>query len=299
VDTETQSSHPGVSTQLLAWRALAYPASQTPENLAGVVETNRIAFRRLKRPPSKIYTLSPVRSPVVSPAIRVRQTDIPDCQACGRVIAVTIGPGGSPGKEIRARSARRRQKVPIASAAALKLRVVERTERLVPEEPSPASPRTKIRSWVPEDLLAAVNSGVNGRLPSGWAKETEVRFAADSAGEGGFEPSVPRETDNAFRDCPCSTIPEIKLPRQRTGSFARGTDGSNPAFRRVDGWRCRISDRVSNSTRPGLIRVVAGPGKEIELSGGHQTSRRSSPNEAVPPGPPSLDIEPHLLLERL
>jgi hypothetical protein len=47
-----------------------------------------------------------------------------------------------------------------------------------------------------------------------------------------FEPSVPRVTDNAFRD-PCSTIPEITLPQQRTGSFARGTDGSNPAFWRV------------------------------------------------------------------
>jgi hypothetical protein len=56
----------------------------------------------------------------------------------------------------------------------------------------------------------------------------EVRFAADSPVEGeGFEPSVPRETDNAFRDCPCSTTPAIPLPRQRTGSFAPGTEGSN------------------------------------------------------------------------
>jgi hypothetical protein len=49
--------------------------------------------------------------------------------------------------------------------------------------------------WVPGDLLAAVNSGVNGRLPSGWAKETEVRFAGDSPVEGaGFEPSGPPAT---------------------------------------------------------------------------------------------------------
>jgi hypothetical protein len=42
----------------------------------------------------------------------------------------------------------------------------------------------------------------------------KVRFAADSPLEGdGFEPSVPRETDSTFRDCPCSTIPEILLPR--------------------------------------------------------------------------------------
>src|SRR5215813_9442901 len=49
----------------------------------------------------------------------------------------------------------------------------------------------------------------------------------------------------------------------------------------------------------GVIRVVAGPGKEIELSGEHFTNRRLSPHQAVPPGPPRLDVEPHFLLERL
>src|SRR5271155_3393758 len=38
-----------------------------------------------------------------------------DSQACDRVIEVTIGHGGLPGKEIRARSACGRQKVPIVT----------------------------------------------------------------------------------------------------------------------------------------------------------------------------------------
>ncbi len=28
-----------------------------------------------------------------------------------------------------------------------------------------------------------------------------------------IRPSVPRETDSTFRDCPCSPVPEILLPR--------------------------------------------------------------------------------------
>jgi hypothetical protein len=39
--------------------------------------------------------------------------------------------------------------------------------------------------------------------------------------------------------------------------------------------------------------------KAIELPRGHSTSRGSPPNEAAPPGPRHLDIEPHLLFGEL
>jgi hypothetical protein len=49
---------------------------------------------------------------------------------------------------------------------------------------------------------------------SGAARRSRGRFVDDSLLEGRrFEPSVPRTSDNAFRDC--STAPAIPLPRQR------------------------------------------------------------------------------------
>ena len=49
----------------------------------------------------------------------------------------------------------------------------------------------------------------------------------------------------------------------------------------------------------GVVRVVAGPGEEIELCDRHSISRHSAPNQPAPPGPRRLEIEPHLLFERL
>jgi hypothetical protein len=146
-DTETRSSHP-------------VPAKSTP-------------FRR----PASQSSVQPYLS---------NQPTSQDSQAFGWVFGVTIGPDGSPGKEIRARSACRRQKVPIAGAAALNSRVVERTERLVPEEPSPASPRTKIRESAPWRIRAARAGWVEVCYGCFcWATTTRFRVAFTAAYQGG------------------------------------------------------------------------------------------------------------------
>src|SRR5260370_16566393 len=54
----------------------------------------------------------------------------------------------------------------------------------------------------------------------------KVRFAIDSALEGeGFEPSVPRETDNDFQDCLRATAPAIPLPDRTRSPIASDTNG--------------------------------------------------------------------------
>jgi hypothetical protein len=54
----------------------------------------------------------------------------------------------------------------------------------------------------------------------------KVRFAIDSALAGErFEPSVPRETDNDFQDCPRSTAPAIPLPDRTRSPIASDTNG--------------------------------------------------------------------------
>jgi hypothetical protein len=66
-----------------------------------------------------------------------------------------------------------------------------------------------------------------GPLAGHPAPGEEVGFAADSPVEGaGFEPSVPRQKDNAFRDSPqFGNSPSAR----KTGSFATSTTGSNPS----------------------------------------------------------------------
>jgi hypothetical protein len=70
--------------------------------------------------------------------------------------------------------------------------------------------------------IAAEKPGVPGR-----PRHAEVRFVIDSLLEGdGFEPSVPRkETTLVGRP---RSIPRNSPSAKETGSFAPGTDGSNP-----------------------------------------------------------------------
>jgi hypothetical protein len=118
----------------------------------------------------------------------------PDSQACGRVIEVTIGHGGLPGKEIRARSACRREKVPIAGAAALKLTASGANRTLGTERAPPASPGLRSGGrppWRIEDAPSgrrAHERAEKAQCGRGAASRTVSKLLSRTAGEGGPSP---------------------------------------------------------------------------------------------------------------
>jgi hypothetical protein len=65
----------GVVRTALAWRALAYLASQIPESVAGIGEDNRIVFCHLELPLGKIDTLSRSRLGMVTCPARKFESD--------------------------------------------------------------------------------------------------------------------------------------------------------------------------------------------------------------------------------
>jgi hypothetical protein len=104
--------------------------------------------------------------------------------------------------------------------------------------------------------------------------------------------------------------------KSRTSDRWRVSPHCNPSFPGDDGdhyfWfartfssapdRQRFQGLVRRGQAPGrggFIRALSALGREIGLPRGNSTSRRSPPNEAAPPGPRRLDVEPHLLFERL
>ena len=79
----------------------------------------------------------------------------------------------------------------------------------------------------------------------------EVRFAGDSLVEQkGFEPLVPREKDDVFRDHADNLRP-FSSPKI-TRAFARGTGGSNPCTLQSGHWLVGIVDWPNRAGLPGV-----------------------------------------------